>query len=410
MDNFYFNYKDLFKSPRMAIGPQRISIAMFGLMLAHIVYLFFTYLSILVGGHGLTEVWRSFGLFPCAYGFDLPFYSYIIFWIGVILTGYALLLMNTAVARAAYMHLRENLFYTYKQAITFTRKKAISVAGVYITFVFLILPFIIGAIIMALIGKIPWFGEILNSLATLPYIFAGMILVFFTLSLFVAIFFGPTIISTSEEDGFGAAVQALHLTWGQPWRLVLYGITIALLEVLGIFFFAFVLKIGLIIYSILFMPLMHSLAPILDNALRLVQISLGQVHDWIVSFLGHDGSRLFYLKKDYEAIAMNIPLSAAVSSYIVFFSFLIAAYMTIGYGEAVGITGLVIAYVIFDKKLTDTNLLTRKDSEIEEEEEDNQPGEEDTKNLSEEAEQSEETGESDAADETDSDKEEKESS
>ncbi|MHB2150257.1 hypothetical protein ACX8XP_14455 [Calditrichota bacterium LG25] len=385
MDNFYFNYKDLFKAPRKAIGPQRIGLAMLGLMAAHVVYLFFTYLAFLSGGQGIAEVWSKYGLFPCAYAAGLPFYAYIIYWIGLLLTGFILLLMNVAVARAAYMHLRENLFYTWKQALRFARGKALSVVGIFITFAFLILPFIFGAIVMALIGKIPWFGEILNSLATLPYIFAGMVLVFFTLSLFVSVFFGPVIISTSEEDGLGAAVQSLHLTWGQPWRLVFYGLIIAMLEVFGIFFFAFVLKIGLIIYSILFMPLMHSLAPILDNALRLVQISMGVVNDWIFDLLGPTGSKLFYLKQDYEALASSIPLSTVISSYIVFFFFLIAAYMTIGYGEAVGITGLVIAYVIFDKKLTDTNLLTRKDSEIEEEDEDDdQPTEEDTKNLSDE--------------------------
>ncbi len=392
MDNFYFNFKDLFKAPRMAIGPQRISLAMFGLIIAHIVYLFFTYLAILVGGVSIEIVWDRMGLFPCAYSFALPFYSYLIFWIGALLSGYILLLTNTAVSRAAYMHLRENLFYTYKQALKFTRNKALSVLGTYLTFAFLILPFIIGAIIMALIGKIPWFGEILNSLATLPYIFAGMVLVFFTLSLFVALFFGPVIIASAEEDGFGAAVQSLHLTWGQPWRLILYGITIAILEILGILFFAFVLKVGLIIYSILFMPLMHSLAPILDNALRLVQISMGQINDWLVELLGPTGQKIFYLKKDYEALSAQLPLSTAISSYIVYFFLLIAAYMTVGYGEAIASTALVISYVILDKKLTDTNLLTRKDSEIEEDEED-EPGQEDTKDLS-EAEQEEKDNES----------------
>ncbi len=392
MDNFYFNFKDLFKAPRMAIGPQRISLAMFGLIIAHIVYLFFTYLSLLIGGVSPGIVWERMGLFPCAYSFVLPFYSYLLFWIGVVLSGYVLLLTNTAVSRAAYMHLRENLFYTYKQALKFTRNKALSVLGTYLTFAFLILPFIIGAIIMALIGKIPWFGEILNSLATLPYIFAGMVLVFFTLSLFVALFFGPVIIASSEEDGFGAAVQSLHLTWGQPWRLILYGITIAILEILGILFFAFVLKVGLIIYSILFMPLMHSLAPILDNALRLVQISMGQINDWLVELLGPTGQKIFYLKKDYEALNAQLPLSTAISSYIVYFFLLIAAYMTVGYGEAIASTALVISYVILDKKLTDTNLLTRKDSEIEEDEED-EPGQEDTKDLS-EAEQDEKDNES----------------
>ncbi len=401
MDNFYFNYKDLFKAPRMAIGPQRIALAMLGLLAAHLVYLGFTYLALVMAGHNIFAVWHRFGLFPCAYALPLPFFSYVIYWIGLFFTAFILLLMNTAVARAAYMHLRENLFYTYKQALQFTRQKVISVIGTYVTFLFLIVPFIIGALIMALIGKIPWFGEILNSLATLPYIFAGMILVFFTLSLFVSFFFGPVIIATAEEDGFGAAVQSLHLTWGQPWRLIIYGITIAVLELFGILFFAFVLKVGLIIYSNLFMPLMHSLAPILDNALRLVQISMGTVNDWIVQLLGPSGTKWFYLKQDYEALVQALPLSTVISSYIVYFFFLVAAYMTIGYGEAVGITGLVIAYVVLDKKLTKTNLLTRKDSEIATEETDASPSKEDTKNLSEKTEDSDESAEPDATDEKD---------
>ncbi len=383
MDNFYFNYKDLFKAPRMAIGPQRISLATLGIIVAHVVYLVFTYISIMLGGYSISAIWTRFGLFPCAYGWSLPFYSYILYWIGLIVTGYILLLMSTAVSRAAYMHLRENLFYTYQQALKFTKGKALSVAGIYVTFLVLILPFIIGAIIMALIGRIPWFGELLNAFATLPYIFAGMVLVFFTLSLFVSFFFGPIILSTSEEDGFGAAVQSLHLTWGQPWRLITYGVTIFLLEIFGILFFAFTLKIGLIIYSILFMPLMHSLAPMLDNALRLIQLSLGAIHGWIVSLLGETGSKIFYLKQNYAALQMQLPLSTEVSSYVVYIFLLIAGYMTVGYGEAVANTALVISYVIFDRKLTDTNLLTRKDSEIEEEEESEEPREEDTKDLGE---------------------------
>ncbi len=411
MDNFYFNYKDLFKAPRMAIGPQRIGLATMGIIVAHVVYLIFSYFSIMLGGYSIGAIWSRFGLFPCTYGFQLPFYSYIVYWIGFILAGYLLLLMNTAVSRAAYMHLRENLFYTYQQALKFTKGKALSIAGIYLTFIILILPFIIGAIIMALIGRIPWFGELLNAFATLPYIFAGMVLVFFTLSLLVSFFFGPIIISTSEEDGFGAAVQSLHLTWGQPWRLITYGITIVILEIFGILFFAFVLKVGLIIYSILFMPLMHSLAPMLNNALRLIQLSLGDLHNWIVSVLGETGSRIFYLKENYAALHLNLPLSTAVSSYVVYFFLLIAGYMTIGYGEAVANTALVISYVIFDRKLTDTNLLTRKDSEIEEEEDDKEVKEEDTKDLGDDTDQEDKEEEAEATssdDEEENDTEENE--
>jgi hypothetical protein len=99
------------------------------------------------------------------------------------------------------------------------------------------------------------------------------------------------------------------------------------------------------------------------------------------------------LKENYELLRLTLPLSTEVSSYVVYFFLLIAAYMTIGYGEAVANTALVISYVIFDRKLTDTNLLTRKDSEIEDEEESEEPQKEDTKDLGESAAQGDESEE-----------------
>lgn len=383
MENLYHNYKDLFRAPRISIGPQRIFIATIGLIGAHLIYILFTFAALIINGFSISSVWSQYGLFPCVYPYDVSAISHIIYGLGFIIALYIVLMTNTAVSRASYMFVRENLFYTYKQAITFTLKKYKSVGGVYVTYIFLIVPFIIGAIVMAAIGKIPWFGEILNAFATLPYIFAGMLLVFFTLSLLISLFFGPTIIATSEEDGFGAAIQSLHLTWGQPWRLVLYGLITCGLVIFALFFFAFILKIGLIIYSILFMPLMHSLAPILDTALYFVQVSMGKLDALIRELIGPTGSRVFYLKKVYDVV--NIGLSTQLAAYITYIFLLLAAYMTAGYGLAVANTAHVLSYIIFDKKLTNTDLLKRRDSEIESDKDKEEPkiesGTEDVKEL-----------------------------
>ena len=234
---------------------------------------------------------------------------------------------------------------------------------------------------MSVLGRIPWFGEIVNAMAALIYIFAGLALVFLTLSVFISFIYGPVIISCAEEDGFGSSVQSLYLTWGQPWRLVLYGTVTIVLSLLAVIFFAFVLKAGLIIYSNLFMPLMHSMAPILNNALYYIQCSLGGFDAVIRSILGDSGARFLYLKQLY--ILHDLPLSAQISSWIVYLSFLLAGYMAAGYGLAVFNTSLVISFINFSKRLTNTNLLKRDDSEIDEEESDIKidPKEGDTKNL-----------------------------
>ena len=221
---------------------------------------------------------------------------------------------------------------------------------------------------LSFLGRIPWFGEILNAMATLVYIFAGMVLVFFTLSFFISFAYGPVIISCSEEDAFGSSVQSLHLTWGQPWRLVLYSIITFAMSFLAVFFFAFVLKVGLIIYSNLFMPLMHSLSPMLNNALYYIQSSVGGLDSIMRSILGDSGSRIFYLKQLYTPL--GLPLSTQIASWIVYMSLLFAGYLSIGYGLATANTSFVISFIIFSKRLTNKNLLERDDSEIDEKEND----------------------------------------
>ncbi len=378
-----YNLVELFKAPRSAIGPQRIALGALGLLAVHIVYLLFSYLAFLISGSSAPETWARFGLLPLPLFTELSTFAIIVFLLGIVICILVKFIAATFIARAAYMALRDNLFYTWKQAIRFALSKWKSITGTYLTFFLMIIPFIIGAKIMAYVGKIPWFGEILNAIATLPYIFSGMILVFLTLGFIVAILFGPVIIASTEEDGYGAAVQALHLTWAQPWRIILYGLLTLGLFLFAIFFFAFILKVGLIIYSILFMPLMHSLSPILDQALYFIQISLGMVDEWIRQMIGSTGSRIFYLKQFYQDL--TLPLSTQIASIIVYISLVLAGYIAVGYGWAVWNTSLIISFLIFNKKMTDTNLLERKDSEIVEEEDETliQPDSDDIKNLNE---------------------------
>ncbi len=367
IQKFYYNYKDVLKAPRIAIGPQRIYIATLGVALAHTAYFFFSYLALTMSGHQLETIWADYGLFPLIFHFSLTQGALVVGWIGFIVTSFIVLLTSTAVSRAAYMYLRDNYFYTSKQALFFALKRSKSIISIYLTFLFLILPFIIGAAIMALLGRISWFGEILNAFATLPYIFAGMVLVFMSICFFISFFLGPAIIASSEEDGFGAAVQCMHLTWGQPWRLASYGLLTCVLLVTGIVLFAFVVKIGLIIYSILFMPLMHSLAPILNNALYYVEVSIGGLDLIIREVIGAGGSKVLYLKQHYTAVELSA--SESIASSIVYFFLMIAAYMTIAYGQAIVNSALTMSYIIFEKKLSGKSLLKRQDSELVEDKE-----------------------------------------
>ncbi len=378
----YYNYKDIIKAPRIAVSPQRLYLATFGIAATHVIYFCTTYLACIVSGHSIGSVWQNRGLLPFIFGMELTLPGVLIGWAGIAVSAFSLLLTATVLSRAVYMYLRDNYFYTGRQAIAFAFRRAGALFGVFITFVFLITPFIVGALLMAAVGRIPWFGEILNALATLPYIFSGMVLVFMTICFGLAFFLAPAIIASSEEDGFGAAVQCMHLTWGQPWRLGVYGLMGILLFITGTVAFAFVIKIGLIIYSVLFMPLMHSLAPILDQALYYVQMSVGGLDAIVRDIFGEAGSRLVYLKKEY--VALTLGPSAEISAVIIYIFLMLAGYMTVGYGYAIINATLVTGYIIIEKNLSEKNLLRRKDSEISEDSDAFELNlEENTKNLGE---------------------------
>ncbi len=365
--HYYYNYKDILKAPRIAIGPQRLLISTLGVMLAHLIFVSGSYLAFNISDQTIPVLWHTYGLFPINTGIKLNTTATFIWLTAIIFSLFILLLTSLSISRAVYMHLRDNYFYTSKQCLKFATKRAKSILALYLTYLFLIIPFILGAAVMAIIGRISWIGEILNAFATLPYIFSGLVLVFITLSMFISFFLGPAIIATAEEDGFGTAVQVMHLTWGQPWRMATYSFLSGILLLTGTLIFVFVLKIGLIIYSILFMPLMHSLAPILNNALHYAEISVGGLDHLLRTLAGESGVKIIYLKQHYPAVALSA--SREIASSIVYFFLMVAGYMVIGYGQAIISASQVISYVIFELKLTSKNLLERADSEIDEDSE-----------------------------------------
>ena len=377
---FYYNYKDILKAPRIALGPQRLFLGTLSLALAHIIYFTFSYLALWAQGTDIHQAWLRFGLLPLPLSGEPSLLPKTIALLAVLLSLIVLLAGNTALARSAYMSLRKNFFYTSHQALEFARSKTKSVLGVYLTYIFLILPFIAGALIMSAIGSFYGFGDILISLGTLVYIFAGLILLFVTLSMLISFFLAPAIVAAREEDGFGAAVECMRLLWGEPWRLVGYGVLTVVLALVFTFVFVFAIKVGLIIYSILFLPLMHSLAPLLDNALAYMQQSLGGLDPLLRSLFGEEGARYFYLKKNYMPI--ELPLSRTLASMIIYFFLMITAYMSLGYLVSIINSALVTSVVIFDHHLTDTDLLSRPDSQIDGERFEFNPRE-NTKNLDE---------------------------
>lgn len=368
MKGMHFNFKDLFRAPRLGFSLQRIWINGLGLLTGYLAYLIITYISFFASGYSFLEVWYTFGLLPCAFAMPVPWYGTVIYIIGLAVLIAILLLTNTAVARVVYMTLRDELFYTWTQAYKFALKKWVSSVGAMLTFIFIIAFFIVAALIMGLIGRIPYVGELGTSLLTVPYIFTALLLFFIILAFFVGTFFVPAILATSDEDALGGVFQSFSITFNQPWRIVVYTSIIGILEFVGFFLFAASIKISYNIFYWLFsIGMGEKISHISKYSLSIIDHTFPALYNWAHALPANLGNWI-YMIHQHPAMP-EVSGTVAVSGYIFAVFLIIIGGSILAYAEAIGNSGLTIIYVILYKLQENENLLEREDEELKEEEE-----------------------------------------
>ncbi len=390
MVKLHFDYRDMFRSARLAFSIQRVWINFVGLVIGFLSYDIFTYVSFLAAGKGFIPMWERFGLFPCLFGMGGPWYSWVLFWVGVVLLVAIILLTNTAVSRAVYMNLKGETFYTWKESFGFALKRWGSTLAAPTAIIGIILFFAIGAIIMGLLGRIPYVGELGTAVMTIFYMSSALFVFFLILVLIVGLFFVPSIIATTNEDAFESVFQSFSISTGQPWRIIGYGIVVFVVEVLGFVILAWAVKEAFLIFNFLFVVGMGAkFLDLMNNGMALVQSWVYPTINWIQYAFG-DFSRYFYFARDF--VPKEVPVVMEISAWIFAISMLAVGGLVVSYASAIGNSGVTLMYLVMRKHQDDENLLERKEEEEEEEEE--ETSEEAKTEESTEGEKSEEKGES----------------
>ncbi len=373
----HFNFKDLFKAPRIAFSFQRIWVNGLGLLTGYILYVIVSYISLLVSGYSFMDIWNRGGLMPCAFAIgNVPWYGMVIYLVAVAILLAVILMVNTAVSRLAYMVLRNELFYTWSQAYKFAFKKWISVLGAMVTFIFMIAFFVIGALIMGLIGRIPYVGELGTALLTIPYVLAALLLFFISIVFVVGIFYVPAIIATSDEDALGGVFQSFSITYNQPVRLITYSTILSFLYVVGGFLFAAAVKVAYLIFGGLFnIGMGDKFANISEQALHIVGKTFPALDRLLTQVFGSLANYIYFSHPHY---AVQLPVVQDISAYMFAIFLIFFGFFVLGYAEAIGNSGLAIVYTVLYKIQEDENLLEREDEELKEEEEEEEKKEETT--------------------------------
>ena len=68
--NLYFDFRDIFRAPRLALSGKKIWIFIVGNLAGYIVYWVFTYLSLVMSGIEFGDALSKYGLYPCLFGND----------------------------------------------------------------------------------------------------------------------------------------------------------------------------------------------------------------------------------------------------------------------------------------------------------------------------------------------------
>ncbi|MFZ0389311.1 MAG: hypothetical protein WAN36_02545 [Calditrichia bacterium] len=363
MKQLNYDFRDLYRSPRIGLSFQRIWTNGLGLFAAFLVYFFFSYLSLWISGYAMGPAWYLFGLLPCAFAVPATWLGMAVYIAGLFFSMAVILLTNTAMARLTYMVLRNEVFYTWTQAFRFAFRKWISVGGAFLTFLFLIGSLAIAAIVIGFIGRIPVIGELLTVLFTIPYIFAAFLLIFIIIAFFAGIFFIPAILATMDEDAIGGVFQSFSITFNQPWRLLLYSLQAVILEIVSMLVFAFFLKLSYLVFVTLFSWGMgEKMAEISVVAERAVHNSLPALYDWLHILFGKAADWV-YLSK-IPPIPAEPSIFVYLAGIIFAFFLLILGGAALAYGEAVGNSGMTISYLIIYRRHNRDELLKREDEEL----------------------------------------------
>ena len=405
--NLYFDVRDIFRAPRLALSGKKIWTMMEATFVGYVIYCLFSYFALMAQGGALGELCENFGIIPppvalqtVIMGIEATGWGATILSVMGILGGLICLVLGaTAVARITYKQLKGDEFYSSRDAWKFVKKHWHAPVFTHLSIIIIAAFFVIMAIIFALIGKIPYLGELFFGI---PYLlwFAGSVFVVYTMVvLMISTFFTHAIVGAMEEDTMGAVFQVYSITWSQIWRVLLYLPLIYGLVAIGTVVFYFFMTEG------------YNLVNSIFGKEWLMGDKLARMIGWVVgdTFMAGPASLMHWQAPDFF---LNEPEGTmeyiggafiAISLFIIFWAIL-------SYALCIEVAGQTIALVILKKRSDDDNLLERKDEEELEAEEEAEEWSAEVKSEDDEKEDDSEDKESSESEDSSSDTEEEESS
>ncbi len=351
----HFNYKDIPRAARFGFSAKKIWVQFLGFLVGTILYDIFAYIGMLLSGMTLSEVWNEYHFLPLPFNGGLTFGGLVLVLIGALLFGLSILLAGVAVSKITYEQLKGDEFYEVNKAIKFALTEGKSAVTALITLVIVAIFVLIGGVIIGLLGKIPWFGELILLLMSVPIFFAGLFLVYLFFSFIVASYLVAAIVAVANTDTFDSLFEIFSTLNEENWRFVSYETLLYGTKVVAFSVFAWTVGKALyVIHLVLSHPWLmgKKFADITQTALSYFPIITPLYSiDPILRILGVDA----ILYPVYPV--PNLPLPQQILGFIfgIFFYFIV--FITLSYWMTIHWSGNTLIFTIIAKKKDDIDYL-----------------------------------------------------
>ena len=362
MVKLYFDFRDIFRAARFGFSGKKIGLQFLGLLIGYIGYAILTYIALIASGIGFAANWASYRLFPTIVANTLPWYGWVLYVAGLVFFVIMWLVYSTAAAKVTYQQLKGDDLYTAREALGFVGKnwKAVILSPLMVIAIVVFL--LVCGIIIGLLGKIPYVGELGFALLSIPIFGVALFLVFLAVVFGVGIILGPAIVATAREDSFETMIQFFSSIWSQTWRFVVYDVLLGAITIAGVYvlgsFSYWALKLVYVVCGWTMGPKLHNMAMVAINWLPT---------KWAIWSLWSKGLWCGKLAAmtSYMPSPVTLQRAESVAAFIMGIFLVLIFGFVISYGLSIWSAGQTLIYLILRKRKDDENLLEREDEEEE---------------------------------------------
>jgi hypothetical protein len=365
MAELHFDFRDIFRAGRYGFTPKKITVHLFGLVLAYLIYEILVYASLFIaGGSAVKQFWDTYALLPVCPLVDYAFEDITIsaMWLGTFILFVFFFLTSTMVSKITIEQLRGDHFFSMKASWSFVRKHWKSVFGTLVGLVVILVILALIPIFVGLLGKIPTVGRVILMFASVltPFaFFIGLLMAYLLVGLGISLFFAPSVVAAVDSDAFETAYQHLTMVWNQPWRVFIYeglllGVKVICIPIWGIF--------CLIGFALAMQPI-HFLIPTdMQHIMWRADRWLGGSIDKLAALPYMERFKIFNVF-DLGTEPTDLPITLDIAALFMTLSLLFIAGLIVAYLFSIASAGNTVIYTILRRRIDGENLLEVEDEE-----------------------------------------------